>query len=108
MRTFTINGRKYTAKNFGFNTIADLDDMGVAIEQAQKKQTSFIRAYFAVCAGFDKDTAGAEIEKHIIDGGNLNELSEVLAKEIEESDFFRSLAKTTETEVAESKAKKSK
>lgn len=108
MRTFEINGIRYIAKPFGFNVISDLDEMGINIEDAGKRQTSFVRAYFAICAGISKDEAGAEIEKHIIAGGNLDGLSEALAKEIEESDFFRKLSEKAEKEISKNQKKESK
>lgn len=104
MRTFTINGKLYRAKPFTFNTLADLEDMGINLEQMQKKPMSAIRAYFALCAGGDAEYAGGEIQAHMIAGGTLDAISEAMAGELNDSDFFRSLStpkKESETESGE-------
>lgn len=98
MRTFTINGRIYKAVPFTFNTLANLEDMGVSIEDAQKKPMALIRAYFALCCGGDREYAGEELQAHMIAGGKLNDLSEALAAEMNESDFFQSLTTPAEAE----------
>ena len=92
MRTFSINGKLYRAVPVTFNTIADLEDMGVSLTDMQKRPMATVRAYFALCAGGDADYAGNEIQAHIIAGGKLDSLFEALAAEMEDSDFFRSLA----------------
>ena len=71
------------------------------------RNTSLIRAYFGICSGLSKEKPGKEIEQQFIKYGKLNEISEALNKEMEKSDFFRSLteranAATAEDEEAES------
>ena len=97
MRTFTINGRLYRSVPFTFNTICDLEEMGIRIEDAQKKPMSLVRGYFTLCSGGDREFAGGEIQAHLLAGGSLNQLSEAMAAEMNESDFFHSLS-TPETE----------
>lgn len=106
MKTFTINGKKYKSAEVDFNFICDLEDMGISIKDLRSKPLAVARAYFALCANADKDVAGAEIQKHMIDGGSLEELYEVLGIEIENSDFFRALNQTEEEETPTSKGKK--
>ena len=106
MKTFTINGKKYTATEIDFNFICDLEDMGISLGEFNKKPLAVARAYFALCARTDKDIAGAEIQKHMIDGGKLDALYEALGEMVEKSDFFQALNKTEEEEVATSKSKK--
>lgn len=96
-KIFTINEKKYTSKPFDFNMVCDLEDLGISIADLDKKQTAFLRAYFSLCANVDLNVAGKEIETHIIQGGNLDELMKAVEFEIDESDFFRHL-QTTETE----------
>lgn len=96
-KIFTINEKKYTSKPFDFNMVCDLEDLGISIADLGKKQTAFLRAYFSLCANVDLNVAGKEIETHIIQGGNLDELMKAVEFEIDESDFFRHL-QTTETE----------
>lgn len=98
MNTFTVNGKEYKAKAFDFNLVCDLEDMGISLEQAENKPMSMVRAYFGLCVGRDKEFAGKEMEAHIIDGGTFDDIMTAMSKEMEESDFFRSLKKTEETE----------
>ena len=109
-RLFIINGRQYKAAAVDFNFICDLEDMGISIADFKSKPMAIARAYFALCANTSKDVAGVELQSHMINGGKLDELYEVLGKQIEESDFFRALNKTEEQEVTTetTKAKETK
>jgi len=91
MRTFNINGRLYKAVPFTFNTLADLEDFGISLEDMRKKPMATIRAYFALCAGGDAEYAGQELQAHMIAGGSLEGISNAMAAEMEDSDFFRFL-----------------
>ncbi len=93
MKTFVVNGKRYNAKPFDFNLICDLEDLGISSQEAEKKPMSMVRAYFSLCAGRGKEYAGQEMEQHIINGGSLEEVMEVMSEEMEKSDFFRSLGK---------------
>lgn len=106
MKTFQINGKTYNAVPFDFNMIVNLEDCGVVITDSKRKPMSLVRAYLATCMGASVEDAGNEIGQHIINGGDLSEVMEVIGSEMEESDFFRALPKTA-TE-SNPKAKKSK
>lgn len=101
MRTITINNHLYPAKPFDFNLLCDLEEQGLSLEDVDKKPMSLIRTYLSFCAGIDKESAGKEIESHVIAGGNFDSVTEVIAKEMEESGFFRALQKRTEKEDSE-------
>lgn len=101
MNTFKINGIEYKAKPFDFNLVCDLEDMGISLDNMAGRNTSLIRAYFVICSGLSKEKAGKEIEQQFIKYGELNEISEALNKEMEKSDFFRSLAERAEEANAE-------
>ena len=73
-RTFTINGKLYQAREITFNTICELEDAGVSLTEIEQKPISTVRSYFAICLGGNKEYAGQEIERHIINGGNLDEI----------------------------------
>lgn len=96
MKTFKINGKEYTAKAFDFNMVCDLEDMGIAISEAQNKPLSVARAYFALCAGKGKVFAGQELEQHIANGGKFDDVINAMSEEMEKSDFFRNLSQTAE------------
>lgn len=108
---FTINNRRYEAKEFDFNLICDLQDLGINIldmSNIKSNPTSVIRAYAALCIGTDKEVAGDEIQQHVLNGGNFDDILTAFQKMMEESDFFQALNKTTEEEDQKSTAKKSK
>ena len=90
-RFFTINEKRYAAKPFDFNTVCDLEDNGVSLQEMSKKPMSMARAYFALCFNGDKEKAGKEIQEHVKHGGDFNELYTVMGEEMNESDFFRAL-----------------
>lgn len=102
---FTVNGVTYTAKPFDFDMVCELEDMGVTFERIDKMPMSLIRAYFAVCAGTDKAQAAALIQNHMTKGGKLDDVTDAMSKEMENSDFFRALGTSEETASTESKRK---
>lgn len=106
MKTFEVNGKRYKRKEFDFNLVCDLEDMGVSLDDMQKKNLSLIRGYFGLCAGLGKEEAGAELQAHLISGKKFESLTDVMSDEMEKSDFFRALSKTAETEDAEVETEK--
>lgn len=100
-RTFTINGKLYQAREITFNTICDLEDAGVSLTEIEQKPISTVRSYFAICLGGNKEVAGQEIERHIINGGNLDEIMTAFREELADSDFFQALTKTANEETQE-------
>lgn len=106
MRTFTVNGVTYKASPFDFNLICELEDRGISIEEAQAKPMSLTRAYFAISANLSKADAGIQMQAHLINGGNFDEIMEAMSQEMSDSDFFRSLGKTKEKETPKTKGQK--
>lgn len=100
MNTFTVNGTEYKAKPFDFNLVCDLEDMGIFLEEMGNKKMSMVRAYFAICVGKGNEFAGKELNTHFVDEGNFDGVVEAMNKEMEISDFFQSLSKAAETDVA--------
>ena len=100
-RFFVINGKRYKAKPFDFNTVCDLEDNGVSLAEMQKKPMSMVRAYFSLCFKGSKEDAGAEIQAHVVNGGNFNEVYEAMGAEMNESDFFQALNKKEDEETPE-------
>ena len=90
--TLTVNKVSYIAKPFDFDMICELEDMGVSFERIDKMPMSLIRGYFAVCAETTKEQAALLIQNHLVQGGKLEDITEPMAKEMNDSDFFRSLA----------------
>ena len=106
--TFTVNKVTYTAKPFDFDMVCELEDMGVTFERIDKMPMSLIRAYFAICAGISREQAALLIQKHLVSGGKLDDITEPMAKEMNDSDFFRALSENKDEEVTDvpSKARK--
>lgn len=94
MKTFKINNKIYSPVPFDFNFICDLEDMGISLESASEKPMSMLRAYFAKCTGKGTEFAGKEMEAHMINGGSLKDIMDVMAEEMKKSDFFRSLSQS--------------
>lgn len=87
-KTFEINGKQYTALPMDFNTVADLSELGLDMMSGNLPIPQTIRAYFALCAGIDKRRAGAELNAHVLAGGDLSALTEVFQYECENSGFM--------------------
>ena len=98
VKLFTVNGKSYRAKEFDFNLLCDLEEQGLRLEDIDKKPMSLIRTYLAFCANITKEQAGKEIENHLINGGEFNDVIETMSEAMNESGFFRSMRKTDETE----------
>jgi hypothetical protein len=101
MKKIIVNGKEYVAKEFTFNLICDLEEMGYDMDSMGNKPMSVIRAYFALCAGVTMDVAGKEIESHLIGGGDMSVISEAMQEQMENSDFFRNLTQTEEKKITE-------
>jgi len=101
MKSFTVNGVSYVAKDFNFNTVCDLEDKGVALSDIGNKPMSMLRAYISICSGRDMDFAGDQIEQHIIAGGNFEDVMQIISDKMEESGFFRALQNRAESNPTE-------
>lgn len=95
IKAIEINGKAYKPAELDFNTMCDMEDLGVSIFETENKGLSAVRAYLAVSAGISKEEAGAEIGEHIANGGSLEVLSEAFSEAVRESTFFRTPAKAT-------------
>ena len=94
-RKFEINGKEYDSIPFTFNTVCELEEKGISLDDFDTRNLSILRAYFALAVG-DVVTAGNEIEAHIIGGGDLSSLMEAIGYEMENSGFFNAIAEKKE------------
>lgn len=101
-KNFTINGKKYTAKPITFNALCEFEDMGFDIEELFEKKMKGIRAYLAYCGDMDAETAGAELEAHLMKGTGITELSDAFVEAVQESGFFHAFTAETEESNQES------
>lgn len=106
MKNVTINGKEYDVPELDNNAIIELADNGLDIfsKSFKKKSTlSAARAIIAWIEGIDVEDAGEEMQNHIINGGDLQELLEAFNTAIGESGFINALmtrAKAERTGVA--------
>lgn len=89
---FTVNGKTYVARPFNFFMVTRLSKLGIPIQKMGDMGEALINAYFAICADVDEEESARLIEKHIINGGDLDDITDAMAKEMNDSDFFRELA----------------
>lgn len=108
MNVFKLNGRDVIAKKFDFNLVCDLEDMGVSLQESGRKPMAMVRAYLALCLGCTLEIAGAEMEAHLANGGNFEDIMNAMSAEMENSDFFRNLNQPKTTPKKASKAQASK
>ncbi len=101
-KEIVINGKAYPTKEITFNTVCQFEDMGIPMSEIEAKSIMFVRAYAAMCMEKKADQAGDEIEKHVMNGGSIDELADVLRQAVEESGFFQALSKRAETADSES------
>lgn len=101
-KEIVINGKAYPTKEITFNTVCQFEDMGIPMSEIETKSIMFVRAYAAMCMDKKADQAGDEIEKHVMNGGSIDELADVLRQAVEESGFFQALSKRAETADSES------
>lgn len=104
MKYFTVDGIKYDAKEFTFNDVCKLEDMGINIlnlgDMNAMKMFSLVRAYIAIILNKTPEQVGAECTN--ID---FEEVMEAFNYSLESSGFFRNLTKGTEKETRPSQSK---
>ena len=88
---FTIDGNRIKAAEADFNFVAFLEENNVPVMDIQKKPLSTAKLYVAYCLGADPEIAGNLINNHIIGGGDITDLMNMIAKKVDESGFFRAL-----------------
>ena len=98
MKTIHINGKTYQGAEMTFNNVCRMEEMDAPVTLGAKVSFSLLRGYLALCMNTTKENAGEELEKHITNGGTMDELSEAMAEAIETSDFFRKLQETADKE----------
>lgn len=101
MRTFTVNGIIYKAKEPDFNFMADYAG---SLSNTMKA----VRAYLAFCSGMTEEQAGIELNKFIISGGKLDDIMSCLDDGMENSGFFRKVKENAEQSNTESNEQEEK
>lgn len=102
-----LNGKEFKIPELNFNTMCQLEDMGISLSEMDKKPMAAIRGFISLAIGGDLEMAGKELEMHIINGGKLDDIMQEVVKAVNESGFFRALSQTTTKETSTSKDKES-
>lgn len=86
---YKINGKEYNSKRFDFEALVKFEECGVGLKDLQKvsKPMTLIVGLVAWIADLDKDDAIKEVNEHIENGGQLQEILKIL-ESIKDSDFF--------------------
>jgi hypothetical protein len=106
MSKFEINGKTYNSAPFTFKNICKLESLGATL--AGEKNMTLLAAYLAICMKSTFDKAADEIEAHVIGGGELKEIGDVIGAEVDASDFFQALKDKAEPEEPEQPKTKTK
>lgn len=99
-KNVTINKKAYGVKPVTFNSICELEDLGlsiVSLKDFKKNIFSTYRACFSFHSGLPIELAGEEMSEHLCNGGTLDDFQPFL-EAVVESDFFKRLAKNQATE----------
>ena len=91
-----LNGKDFSVMEVTFNHVCALEDMGIDLGSSGKT-LSMLRAFVALALDETVEEAGADIEKYVEEGNDLKELVSVMTESMEESGFFRALAKKADT-----------
>lgn len=97
-REIEINGRKFKAAEITFGTVRKLINLGVDFKNINKNMLTVVSAYVQVSTGLSEAAVDELIQKHVLNGGDLYGILDVLIAEMDDSDFFQALAKTEQTE----------
>ena len=100
-KKFKLNGKEVTAREFDYNLMCDMEDIGFNIDDIAEKPLSALRGYVALCKNCKLETAGKEISEHMANGGAVDEILDVMTEKLNNSDFFRGQQETTEKKVTE-------
>lgn len=96
--TITFNGKEYKIPTFDFNSLCELGDRGLDIEDMQAGKMNglkFIRAILSYTINEDVENTGKIITNYIMKNGiaKFNEEISPLIQAFGDSDFFKNLVK---------------
>ena len=95
-KEFILNGKKVIIPEFTFNTVVQLEEMGISLTEFGKSTLRFVRAVIAIALEVSEKEAGVAIEAYVKDGGDLTELFETVSNTVVESGFIKALASNKE------------
>lgn len=93
-----INGKEYKIPELDFNMICDLESVGVSILNLDQKPISSLRGFLSVIGKMPLEVAGQEIQEHLINGGNIDDVVTEIMIAMVDSGFFQALLSPEEKE----------
>lgn len=99
-----INGKSYCIPELSFNSICELEAMGVSITSMDKHIMMTVRGFVALAMGGDIAKAGDEIQQHLMNGGSLDEIMPEITKAVNESGFFQAMGRNSKPQAAKATA----
>lgn len=93
-----INGKTYTVPELDFNAMCELEEMGVVLNEMDKKVLTTVRGFLALAMNSDMENAGRELEEYIVSGGKIEAIVEEINRAVSESGFFQALSQKAKTE----------
>lgn len=87
-----INGKDYDAPVLNFGAMCELERWGLQIGDLSSRPLGFLAGYVGLAIGGDLAAGESAIDEHLKGGGNLEEISDVLNKAVDESGFFKATA----------------
>lgn len=104
---FVLNDKEYESKPFDFEMMCELEERGFESENIGVKQNMlFMREVFAIWSGLSRKEAMKEINEQIVNKKTIGEFSEVLNKEMDNSDFINAILGEEETSQKSQKKEK--
>lgn len=95
-KEFILNGKNVVIPEFTFNTVVQLEEMGISLADLGKSSLRFVRAILAIALNVGENEAGTAIEAFVTDGGDLTELFEAVSEKVVESGFIKALTSNKE------------
>lgn len=88
---FKINGKEYNGAKFDYNAYCTFSEMGIPVDKLLGDPFVGVRGYLAISGDMTVEEAGKELEEHIINDGELTDISNAFYNEIKSSGFFQKL-----------------
>lgn len=93
-----VNGRSYLIPELTFNSMCQLEEMGVSLLDRNNNPLSTIRGFVALAVG-DMETAGIELQEHILKGENVEYIMDKLDEALKNSRFFQAMLREKVPEI---------
>lgn len=109
MKNVTINNKIYPNIYIGFNVMCKWARMGIDISSATDNPMQafpMMQAYVAELMKTTPEKAGDEIDEHLKNGGDFNDIANGLTEAFSESGFFQALNKSEKKANPEDSTKK--